>query len=143
MKVVSSYYFISKVLRRTIIALRMNAIQSKFDNANNSKLKPELICNSFDAFKQNWSLCKRIKTFKGRSLKKNIGKALRVWHGVASKTVQRSQLINLLEAQQRKRTLSKVFKALSSLDSADPQTHYMSRLVLAWRKQMYRQKILN
>lgn len=109
MKVVSSFYFISKVLRRTIIALRMNAIQSKFDNANNSKLKPELTRNSFDALKQNWSLCKRIKTFKGRSLKKNISKALIVWHGVASKTVKTNRLMNLLEAQQRKRTLSRVF----------------------------------
>ena len=63
MKAVSSFFFICKVLRKTIIALKMNAIQSKFNSAEVKKNAPRLLRGCFTAFKDNWSLKSRIKQF--------------------------------------------------------------------------------
>ena len=54
MKAVSSFFFICKVLRRTILALKMNAIQSKFDKAHINEHAPEMLTVCFRALKDHW-----------------------------------------------------------------------------------------
>ena len=64
MKAVSSYFFICKVLRKTILALRMNSIQSKFTGANGrTEASTRLMLGAFNALKINWNLRKRIQQF--------------------------------------------------------------------------------
>ena len=63
LKAVSSFFFIAKALKKTLLALRMNAIQSKFNNVNDSQKGPELLMNCFTALKANLHLKRRIRQF--------------------------------------------------------------------------------
>ena len=57
----SSFFFIAKALKKTLLALRMNAIQSKFNTVNDNMIAPELLSNCFTALKANWHLQSRVR----------------------------------------------------------------------------------
>ena len=84
LKAVSSFFFISKVLRRTILALRMHAIQSRFNNANTRKIAPRLFKTCFEALKTNWQTQRNIRMFRQRSEKRRGAQALQTWLNVAN-----------------------------------------------------------
>ena len=56
LKAVSSFFFIAKTLKKSLLALRMNAIQSKFSTVNDNTKAPELLKDCFTALKENWHL---------------------------------------------------------------------------------------
>ena len=56
-------YFISKVLKKTLLSFRMHTIASRFSRV--SETEPEiLIQTTFATFKKNWRLSMKMKLFK-------------------------------------------------------------------------------
>ena len=93
MNAVSSFFFICKVLRKTIVALKMNAIQSKFKSAEVKKNAPHLLRGCFTAFKDNWKLKSRIKHFRADFAMRKASYALQVWYGVLRQSNQYSEIV--------------------------------------------------
>ena len=63
MNVVSRYFFINKVLKKTINALRMNAMESKFTGFYGQKKDDKVLRECFEALNSNRESQKRVKRY--------------------------------------------------------------------------------
>ena len=143
MKAVSSFFFISKVLRKTILAMRMNAIQAKFTGANGrTETASRLLSSAFKAFRLNWDLNKRIKQFKAQRLDQSAHKAFCQWHDEAQRNKYFALIIKTSEQKRALCLAKQFFDLLRSVDCEKVQKYRMSRLWRAWRYQIQRHALL-
>ena len=120
-KAVSSYFFICKVLKKTILALRMHAIQSRFTEANDDQNSPSLLFNAFESLKQHWKVQKSLKNATAIFRRNKGSKALRKWFEVSIQSQQIATVISHFERQRNHNMMRQFFNAVCHTGSVDAQ----------------------
>ena len=133
----SRYFFINKVLKKTINALRMNAMESKFTGFYGQKKDDKVLSECFEALKQHYKTQKKVKRFQILSQIQKTQQILNGWSNYTVQNRQHNQIIEFFINRSDMRIKEKVFHAIQKSRETDhlvQKNFYLNQMFKAFKR---------